>query len=95
MRYLRSILGRRTSWGSLLVSWSCGVICGIVPLLEAEGLQEVDAALREIFPDEAKRPVILFYDKACQLRPYFLNRGDLSWRGTLLLVDRYVSFFVF
>lgn len=88
MRYLRNILGRRTNWGSLMASWSCGIICGIVPLLEAEGLQEVDVALNEMFPDVEKRPVVLFYDKACEYHAYLANRGDDSWGGTLLIVDR-------
>lgn len=89
MRMLRGILGRKSSWGSLSASWSCGIICGIVPLLEAEGCAEVDAALRLIFWDEDRRPTILFYDKACVLDRYLTGKGDLSWRGTLLIVDRY------
>jgi len=87
----RAILGRKSSWGSLSASWSCGIICGIVPLLEAEGCADVDAALKRIFPDEDRRPTILFYDKACVLHRYLSGRGDLSWVGTLLIVDRYVT----
>ena len=88
---LRAILGRKSRWGSLSASWSCGIICGIVPLLEAEGCADVDAALKHIFPDEDRRPTILFYDKACVLDRYLSGRGDLSWVGTMLIVDRYVT----
>ncbi|CAN0301237.1 unnamed protein product [Ectocarpus sp. 6 AP-2014] len=86
---LRGILGRKSSWGSLSASWSCGIIYGIVPLLEAEGCAEVDAALQKIFPDEDRRPTIIFYDKACVLDRYLTGKGDLSWVGTLLIVDRF------
>lgn len=85
---LRGILGRRSSWGSLVASWSCGIICGIAPLLEAEGCEEVDEALQFIFPVEDRRPTVLFYDKACVLDQYFIGRGNTSWSGTLLIVDR-------
>lgn len=88
---LRAILGRKSSWGSLSASWSCGIICGIEPLLEAAGCADVDAALKRIFPDEDRRPTILFYDKACVLHRYLSGRGDLSWVGTMLIVDRYVT----
>jgi len=85
---LRGILGRKSNWGSLSVSWCCGIICGIEPLLEAEGCAEVDAALKKIFPDEAQRPTVLFYDKACLFDRYLSRRGDLAWVATMLIVDR-------
>ena len=52
---------------------------------------DVDAALKRIFPDEDRRPTILFYDKAYVLHRYLSGRGDLSWVGTMLIVDRYVT----
>ena len=39
--YLRSMLGPRHTWGSLVCTFSCGVMAGISPLLEAEGDVEV------------------------------------------------------
>lgn len=64
-------------------------MCGIIALLEAEGLQEVDAGLTRIFPDEDSRPAVVFYDNTCGYRRYLVGRGDTSWRNTQLVVHRY------
>lgn len=91
MKALRAILGRRTSFGSLTGVWGCGIIFGIEPLLESEGCEEVVAALERFFPDENRRPTVLFYDKACVLDRYLAGRGETSWRDTLFIVDRQVA----
>lgn len=85
MKQPRAVFGRRSS---LLAGCNCGAICGHVPLLEAEGCEEVDGALKLIFPNEDRRPTILFYDKACVLDVYLSGRGDTSWLEILLVVDR-------
>ena len=90
MKKLRAILGRRSSFGSLTGVWGCGIVFGISPLLESEGCEEVLAALQRFFPDENRRPTILFFDKACVLDRYVTGRGDSSWRYTLFIVDRQV-----
>ena len=96
MKALRAILGRRTSFGSLTISWTCGLIFGIYPLLEAEGLQEVDEGLRYIMPDETRFPTILFYDKVgagCYFIPRLLCRmGDVmgSRGGNILRVHNQI-----
>ena len=56
------------------------MICGHVPLLEAEGCEEVDGSLKLMFPDDGRRPTILFYDKACVLGR-LLERAGETRRG--------------
>ncbi|CAN0111257.1 unnamed protein product [Ectocarpus sp. 13 AM-2016] len=72
MRMLRGILERRSSWGSPSASWSCRIICGIVPLSEVEGCAEVDAALQNNFPG------LLLWTGWQALHPALLGRL-LSW----------------
>ena len=64
------------------------MICSAGPLYEAEGMREVDVVLRRMFPDESRRPAVLYYDLACRYRDYIRTRHPLFWRGTLLAVDR-------
>lgn len=60
--------------------WSCGLICGIVPILEVEGCAEVDATLELIFPDEDRPPTVLLHDKAGIFDRYLSRRGDPGLR---------------
>ncbi|CAN0127766.1 unnamed protein product [Pylaiella littoralis] len=85
----RRIYGRRTTFRSLTASWACGIVCGVEPLYEAEGLREVDEALKSMFREEARRPAVLYYDPACGYDRNLRARNNIFWRGTHLVVDRY------
>lgn len=91
MRFLRSMFDRRTTFGDLVASYSCGVIPGLSGLWEAEGMVEVATALDSIWPLAATRPEILFYDLACRRWTFLNNNPDVSWAGTRLIVDRLVK----
>lgn len=67
-----------------------GIIAGMADLLEHEGTETVIAGLDEIFPFEAYRPTILFYDNACKLRRWRILHPVVSWMGTRYIVDRQV-----
>ena len=90
MPLLRGIYGRRSHFGSLTMSWACGIICGADTMYEAEGFQEVDRALKKLFRDETRRPAVLYYDTACGYEEFLRKRKDQFWVGTQLVVDRYV-----
>lgn len=88
MRFHRSMFDRRTTFGDLIASYSCGIICGIGSLWEAEGMAEVDTALNAIWPVISTRPELLFYDLACARWTYLVTHPDILWAGTRLIVDR-------
>ncbi|CAN0104023.1 unnamed protein product [Ectocarpus sp. 13 AM-2016] len=52
-------------------------------------MNEVDAPLKKMFHDEARRPAVLFYDLACRYRRHLLVRGDQFFVATFLIVDRF------
>ncbi|CAN0311819.1 unnamed protein product [Ectocarpus sp. 13 AM-2016] len=89
MPLLRGIYGRRSHFGSLTMSWACGIICGAVTMYEAEGFQEVDRALKKLFRDETRRPAVLYYDTACGYEEFLRKRKDRFWVGAQLVVDRF------
>lgn len=93
LSYLRSIFCARQTWGSLVCIRPCGVVCGVQPIWEAEGMVEVDRALNAAFPEENSRPQLVFYDRACQRRRYLVGRGDTTWAGTSWVVDRFDEVF--
>lgn len=76
------------SYGHLLGHLTCGIICGIAPLWNHEGMEIVVEGLDIIWGDPSTRPYILFYDNACKLRRYRINHPDLLWAMTRMVVDR-------
>ncbi|CAN0495213.1 unnamed protein product [Ectocarpus sp. 12 AP-2014] len=89
IRYLRSMLGPRHTFGYLICTWSCGIIAGMSPLIEAEGDSETAAALDDIWQDPAHRPNILFYDRGCKRRKHLRCHPDPTWAMTINIVDRF------
>lgn len=90
MPLLRGIFGRRSHFGCLTTSWTCGIICGVETMNEAEGFEEVDKALKHLFRDVTRRPAVLYYDTACGYEAFLRKRRDRFWRWTQLVVDRYL-----
>ncbi|CAN0314163.1 unnamed protein product, partial [Ectocarpus sp. 6 AP-2014] len=60
IRLLRVMFSRHMSFGHLVGSLSCGIICGIHDLSS----HEVCVALDSIWPESSSRPDLLFYDSA-------------------------------
>ncbi|CAM9612092.1 unnamed protein product [Ectocarpus fasciculatus] len=89
IKYLRSMLGPRHTFGSLICTWSCGIMAGISPLFEAEGDAETAAALDDIWQDPAYRPTILFYDRGCKRRRFLRCHPDPTWVMTINIIDRF------
>ncbi|CAN0518823.1 unnamed protein product, partial [Ectocarpus sp. 12 AP-2014] len=87
MPLLRGIYGRRSHFGSLTMSWACGIICGADTMYEAEGFQEVDRALKKLFRDEIRPPAVPYYDTAYGYKEFLRKRKDRFWVGTQLVVD--------
>ncbi|CAN0260567.1 unnamed protein product [Pylaiella littoralis] len=79
----------RTTFGDLVASYSCGIICGVNALWESEGSVEVDESVNLIWPEGAMRPELLFYDLACRRRIFLQTNPDPTWAGTRLIVDRF------
>ncbi|CAN0567088.1 unnamed protein product [Ectocarpus sp. 12 AP-2014] len=90
MPLLRGIYGRRSHFGSLALSWACGIICGADTMYETEAFQEVDRALKKLFRDKTRRPAVLYYVTACGYEEFLRKRKDRFWVGTQLVVDSYV-----
>eukprot|EP00752_Nemacystus_decipiens_P010643 g9480.t1 len=84
------MLGPRHTWGALVCTWSCGVMCGISPLLEAEGDFEVAAALNDIWQEPRHRPFLMFYDRSCFRVKHLELHPDPLWGMTVMVTDRFL-----
>lgn len=87
VRFIRAMLGKRTTFGHLISSFTCGIIAGSGILWEGEGQEQVAAALNDIWR-RTSPPTLMFYDVACKRRRYLLTHPDWFWMSTINIVDR-------
>ena len=87
-RQLRLLFLTQYTHGHFIATLSCGIITGLGPLWDHEGVKVVAGCLDSIWEDPAGRPGLIFYDKGCAPRRYRLHHPDDSWLGTRHFVDR-------
>ena len=79
---------RRPSRGHLIASLNYGVIVGLAPLWEHEGMDIVAEGLDKIWEGTATRSDLLFYDNSRKLRWHRLRNPNPSWPHPRYVVDR-------
>ena len=87
-RQLRLLFSTHCTHGHFIESLNCGIIAGLGPLWEHEGVEIAAGCLDCIWEDPASRPDLTFYDKGRALRRYRLHHPDDSWPGTRHVIDR-------
>ena len=87
-RQLQLLFSPHYTHGHFVATLNCGIIAGLGPLWEHEGMEVVAGCVDSILEDPASRSDLIFYDKGCALRRYRLHHPDDSWFGTRHLVDR-------
>lgn len=87
-RQLKVLFSTHQTHGHFIASLNCGIIAGLAPLWEHEGMKVVAEGLDSIWEEPGSRPDLMFYDNACRLRRYRIHHPDESWVGTRLVVDR-------
>lgn len=94
MKYLRTCLRPRYTFGYLLVTAACGATHGMSPIFESESSDcETAPALNDVHRAPGQHSTILFYDSACFRRRPLQAHPDLDWASTINNVDRSEPFF--